>query len=62
MKGMKLVMGEGREVSKHFPYYFTCSRVGDGRGPGTYMVLCYTLPNGFTKMGEVVIGSVNRLL
>ena len=62
MRGMKLVMGEGREVPKPFPHHFTCSRVRDGRGPRTYVVLWYTLPTGVAKMGELVIGSVNRLL
>lgn len=37
--------------------------VRNGRGPGTYMVLCYVFSNGVVaKMGEVDIGSLNRLL
>lgn len=54
-------MGEGREMSKPFPHHFKYSGVRDGR-PGTHMVLCYTSPNEAAKMGELVIGSVNRLL
>jgi len=62
MRGMKLVMGEDRQVSKHFPHHFTCGELRDGTGRVTYMDLCYTLPNGVAKMGEFIVGSVSRLL